>query len=67
MQGLELHEWRKRQGWTLDQAARYLGTTKTSVHRWEAGVYPVPHTIVILTHLLSAERNKRSVEDFCWK
>jgi transcriptional regulator with XRE-family HTH domain len=58
----ELRDWRTGQGWTLDDAAYYLGTTKTSVHRWEAGKYPIPQTIETLTLLLRDTINKRRVD-----
>ena len=67
MEGAELKHWREQQGWTLNQAAHYLGVTKTSVHRWEASTHPVPQTIVILAHLLGEKRNRRTVESFLWK
>lgn len=67
MQGAELKQWRIAQGWTLEQAARFLGTTKTSAHRWEAGTHHVPKTVEILAHLLTDKRNMRSVENFLWK
>lgn len=67
MQGAELKKWREANDWTLEDASTYLGTTKTSVHRWEAGVYDVPQTIEILTYLLSDKRNIRSVEKFLRK
>ncbi len=67
MQGGELKAWRKRLKWTLDDAAQFLGTTKTSVHRWEAGKYDVPKTIEILACLLTEKRNIRTVERFLRK
>jgi transcriptional regulator with XRE-family HTH domain len=67
MQGYELKQWREANDWTLEQAARYLGTTKTSVHRWEAGKHPVPTTIVILASLLGDKRNIRNVENILFK
>jgi transcriptional regulator with XRE-family HTH domain len=64
MKGDELKTWRHQRNWTLDQTARFLGTTRTSVHRWEVGMHAVPQTIAILTHLLAEIRNIRSVENF---
>lgn len=66
MQGDKLKTWRLQQGWTLEQAARFLGTTKTSVHRWETEKHHAPQTIAILTRLLSEKRNIRIVEDFLY-
>ena len=57
-----LKAWRKRQGWTLDEAADYLGTTKTSVHRWEKALYQIPQTIALLAVLLLDKKNRRTVE-----
>lgn len=74
MTGKELAKWRARQGWTLEKAARFFGTTKTSVHRWEAGTkdkkgnaVKVPQVIVILTHLLSYKRNVQFLEKLWYK
>lgn len=74
MSGAELRQWRHEQGWTLDQAARFLGTTRTSVHRWEAGTKDargipsrVPVIIAILAHLLKEQRNRRAVETFLYR
>lgn len=67
MQGEALKSWRIQQGWTLQEAARYLGATKTSVHRWEAGRHKIPQTVVILTYLLCENKNIRKVQDFLYK
>jgi transcriptional regulator with XRE-family HTH domain len=67
MQGDELKRWRKQQGWTQEKTAHFLGTTKTSVHRWEADIHNIPQTIDILTHLLIDKRNIRIVENFLYK
>lgn len=67
MTGDELRAWRESLDWTMVQAGRYLGTTKTSVYRWEVGRYPVPPTIAILALLLRDVRNRRSVETFLFQ
>lgn len=66
MQAEELRAWRHRQGWTMVQASRYLGTSKTNLYRWEKGVHAAPQTIDILCHLLDEKRNIRKVEDFLY-
>jgi transcriptional regulator with XRE-family HTH domain len=67
MEGSELRAWRESNGWTLEQAARYLGSTKTSVYRWETGRYTIPTTIHLLATLLADKRNRRSVENILYK
>jgi transcriptional regulator with XRE-family HTH domain len=67
MQGSELRQWRENNGWTLEQGARYLGTTKTSMYRWETGRHPIPATIHILAVLLADKKNIRSVENILYK
>jgi transcriptional regulator with XRE-family HTH domain len=66
MQSHTLRQWQEAQGWTQEQAAHYLGTTKASVYRWEAARHPIPTCIALLVHLLTSERNKRSVERFLY-
>ena len=66
MQPLALRTWRQQRGWTLDDAAHYLGTTKTSVHRWEVGRHPIPQTIAILILLLAEKKNIRKVQHFLY-
>jgi transcriptional regulator with XRE-family HTH domain len=59
-----LRAWRTEQGLTLREAAQYLGTTKTSVYRWESGVHTIPTTVAILLCLLTENNNRRRVQDF---
>jgi transcriptional regulator with XRE-family HTH domain len=54
--------WREARQWSLEDAAAYLGTTKTSVHRWEKGIHPIPQTIAILAELLTEATNIRRVQ-----
>ncbi len=69
MTHIELRSWRKAHGWTQTEAAYYLGTTKTTVHRWELApgkpqAAPVPTTVALLAHLLSEKKNIRCVEKY---
>ena len=64
MQKMALKYWRQKQGWTQEEAARFLGTTKTSVYRWESGRHHIPQSIEILTRLLEEKINIRKVEKF---
>ena len=66
MKPIALRAWRKQNSWTLEEAARYLGTTKTTVHRWEAGRHHIPQTIEILTLLLDDKKNIRKVQNFLY-
>ena len=67
MQGQDLRTWREGNGWTLEEAARYLGTTKTTVHRWEVARHRIPQVIEILVMLLSERINIRKVQTFLYK
>ena len=64
MTGADLKAWRQSQGWTQQRAACYLGTTKTSVYRWESGYPPVPQTIEILALLLQDKKNIHRVDEY---
>ena len=66
MTRMALRAWRKQNGWTLEEAARFLGTTRTSVHRWEAGDYDVPQGVEILVILLHDKKNIRKVQNFLY-
>lgn len=66
MQGKELKVWRRQQNWTLEEAARYIGTTKTTVYRWESGRHHIPKTIDILVLLLCEKKNIRKVQNFLY-
>lgn len=67
MTAIQFRDWRTAHGWTQREAALRLGTTKTTVYRWEASgdksfAAPVPQTVEILCHLLCEKRNIRNVE-----
>mgnify|MGYP003394183735 CR=1 FL=1 len=66
MHGQELRTWRLHNGWTLIETARYLGTTKTTVHRWEKDRNAIPQSIDILVHLLHDKINIRRVHTFLY-
>lgn len=53
----ELCAWRTTMGWTQAEAARQLGTTKTTVYRYEKALRVIPPHIEKTTALL-AERKK---------
>ena len=68
MQGKALREWRHGNDWTLDQAAKILGTTQTTVYRWESGRHRIPQGINILVMLLTDDKiNIRKVQSFLFK
>lgn len=48
----EFHAWRKRLGWTQQQAADALGTTKRAVQMWEAGDRPISRMVDLATRWL---------------
>lgn len=57
----ELRAWRTAMGWTQAEAAQQLGTTKTTVYRYETARRTIPAHIEKTTALL-AERKKMLAE-----
>ena len=51
----ELHQWRTKQGWTQRHLAEVLGTTTTTVYRYEAGLRKIPGSVVTCLALLARE------------
>lgn len=59
----ELKTWRKRAGYTQEELAQILGTTKTTVYRWEAAMREIPPFLALALECVEkkngGERKKR--------
>lgn len=42
MKSIDLLRWRKKQGYTQTELAKLLGTTKTTIYRWEKNMREIP-------------------------
>lgn len=54
----EFHDWRKRMGWTQQQAATALDTTKRAVQMWEAGDRPISRVVDLASRYLEEHREE---------
>ncbi|HEV2098237.1 MAG TPA: helix-turn-helix transcriptional regulator [Stellaceae bacterium] len=54
MSAEEFCEWRERQGYTLDAAAKALGISRRTVAYYEAGDRPIPRVVALATRALEA-------------
>lgn len=54
----EFLDWRKRLGWTQQQAADALGATKRAVQMWEAGDRPISRTTELASRWLEEHRGE---------
>lgn len=54
MSAEEFREWRERQGYTLDGAAKALGISRRMVAYYEGGERPIPRVIALATKALEA-------------
>jgi DNA-binding transcriptional regulator YiaG len=65
MDRMTLKAWRRDNELTQQEAADLLGTTKTSVYRWESGQRePIPDTVARLVVLLGHKKNVRRLREF---
>lgn len=56
-----LKEWRGLLGFTQPQFARWIGVSRSTVARWEAGTQPVPGMLSLLwTCWLTANTGRRT-------
>lgn len=54
MSAEEFKEWRERQRFTLDAAAKALGVSRRMVAYYEAGDRPIPRVVALATRALEA-------------
>ena len=62
MDGYDLYEWRLARHFTRRQLAPLLGTTPTSLYRWESKRVILPQVIEILTVLYTDEKNLQAMQ-----
>lgn len=54
MKGKDFLEWRRRVGWSQQQAALALGVSRTSISNWECGIHPITHVLELALQELEA-------------
>lgn len=54
MSAEDFRDWRERQGYTLDAAAKALGISRRMVAYYEAGDRPIPRVVALATRALEA-------------
>ncbi|HVH74657.1 MAG TPA: helix-turn-helix transcriptional regulator [Stellaceae bacterium] len=62
MSAEEFSEWRERQGYTLDAAAKALGISRRMVAYYESGDRPVPRVVALATKALRLDPDGRSAD-----
>ncbi len=62
----ELKTWRTKAGYTQEELAKILGTTKTTVYRWEAEIREIPPFLALALECVEkkkgGERKKRATK-----
>lgn len=61
----ELRAWRDAMGWTQKEAAQQLGTTKTTIYRYETARRTIPAHIGKTTALLAERKKMQDVLKKC--
>lgn len=65
MNKTEFRDWRKRMGWTQDEAARQLGMSRRHISSYEQGKAPtgapllIPRVVELATHALESLADSR--------